>query len=251
LDPLDKYSPEDSKDWRATEIVRNDLQMIGKADAVLVHFGEKAMTMGTPMEMFYAIRVTDNTPVFLSWAIDEAITPWAQIHASYIRPSLDDAVEALEKHYSDKTVTTRKGVPRFANSREDDSPAAGDDTEEQKSSPMEPCEGDVMAAEVAEDVETLLTDSRDTHGDAVENQQHIADGWSWYLRGQGLLDAGQTVTGSDAARMMAMLKMSRSAVGTEDVDHDRDIAGYGSISAACQVDRGEATRDELQEYVEE
>lgn len=109
--------------------------------------------------------------------------------------------------------------------------------------------GDAMASMLAEDVMTLLTDSRDTHGDAVENQQHIAHGWTWYLRGIGVLDFDEELTGSDVGRMMALLKMSRAATGEEDIDHDRDIAGYGSISGACQVARGDADIEDLQEYV--
>jgi hypothetical protein len=111
--------------------------------------------------------------------------------------------------------------------------------------------GDEMASMVADDVSTLLTDSRDTHGDAIENQQHIADGWTWYLRGQGILGPDESITGSDAARMMAILKMSRSAVGEEIVDSDRDLAGYGSIAAADQVSRGVADIEDLQEYADE
>jgi len=109
--------------------------------------------------------------------------------------------------------------------------------------------GDEMSAMVAEDVATLLTDSRDTHGDAVESHQHVAQGWTWYLRGTGVLGEDEQLTGSDVGRMMPIVKMSRAAVGTEDVDHDRDIAGYGAISAACQVARGEAELEELQEHV--
>lgn len=114
-----------------------------------------------------------------------------------------------------------------------------------------PRDGDRMAQMVAEDVATLLSSSRDTHGDAIENQEHIASGWTWYLRGMGILDPDEEVTGMDVGRMMGLVKMSRSAVGDEDVDHDRDIAGYGSIAAACQVARGKASAEELQEYAED
>jgi len=45
--------------------------------------------------------------------------------------------------------------------------------------------------------------------------------------------------------MMAILKMSRHAVGTEDMDHMRDIAGYAGIGGACLVSRGVADEDQL------
>lgn len=105
--------------------------------------------------------------------------------------------------------------------------------------------GDEMAASLLHDTAALVNDDRDTHGDAVENQQHIAAGWTWYLRGQGVLDDDQSIDGTDVAFMMALLKMSRHCVGTFDVDHLRDTAGYAGIGAACAVDRGDAPLDEL------
>ena len=100
--------------------------------------------------------------------------------------------------------------------------------------------GDRMAASLLMDTADLVADDRDTHGDAVENQQHIAAGWTWYLRGRGVLEDGEGLNGTDVAFMMGLLKMSRSVVGTFDVDHLRDTAGYAAIGAACAVDRGDA-----------
>ena len=105
--------------------------------------------------------------------------------------------------------------------------------------------GDEMAASLLHDTAALVNDDRDTHGDAVDNQQHIAAGWTWYLRGQGVLDDDQAIDGTDVAFMMALLKMSRHCVGTFDVDHLRDTAGYAGIGAACAVARGDADVDEL------
>jgi len=105
--------------------------------------------------------------------------------------------------------------------------------------------GDDTARVVLEDVAALVASDRDTHGDAVENQEHIAAGWTWYLRGQGVLGADESLSGGDVGRMMAILKMSRTAVGSYDVDHDRDIAGYAGIAAACEFVRGNVPDDEL------
>jgi hypothetical protein len=110
--------------------------------------------------------------------------------------------------------------------------------------------GDELAAMTTDDVSALLTSSRDTHGDAVENQQHIATAWEWYLDGQSKLASDESITGSDVAMLMGLLKMSRNAVGEFDVDHFRDIAGYAAIGAACAVDNDDfdAERDDLAEY---
>ncbi len=110
--------------------------------------------------------------------------------------------------------------------------------------------GDELAAMTTDDVSALLTSSRDTHGDAVDNQQHIATAWEWYLDGQGKLASDASITGSDVAMLMGLLKMSRNAVGEFDVDHFRDIAGYAAIGAACAVDNDDfdAERDDLSEY---
>jgi len=105
--------------------------------------------------------------------------------------------------------------------------------------------GDEMAASLLHDTADLVNDDRDTHGDAVENQRHISEGWTWYLRGQGVLGPDERLDGTDVAYMMALLKMSRHCVGTFDVDHLRDTAGYAGIGAACAVDRGDAPLGEL------
>jgi hypothetical protein len=106
--------------------------------------------------------------------------------------------------------------------------------------------GDSMASSLLADTAELVDDDRDTHGDAVENQQHIAQAWTWYLQGQGVLDSDEAVHGDDVACMMGLLKMSRHAVGGRDMDHMRDIAGYAGIGGACLVDRGEATLSEIE-----
>jgi len=111
--------------------------------------------------------------------------------------------------------------------------------------------GDEVASAVLEDVAALVGDTRDSHGDAIENQRHIATAWTWYLRGQGVLDDDEELTGGDVGRMMGILKISRTAVGDYDVDHDRDIAGYAGIAAACEHMRGnvdQLTVDDVGEH---
>lgn len=103
---------------------------------------------------------------------------------------------------------------------------------------MTETDGDRLAGILIKDAHETVTADRDTHGDAVENMEHIGEAWTWYLRGMGLLEPDEMVTGADAARMMEMVKLSRTAVGTYDVDHDRDVCGYSGIAAACEVYRG-------------
>jgi len=107
-------------------------------------------------------------------------------------------------------------------------------------------DGDNAAARLLADVSRLVSDDRDSHGDAVENQEHIAEAWNWYLRGQGIIETGAAVDGADVARMMELLKLSRACVGSYDIDHDRDVAGYAGIAAACEVAAGAADADELE-----
>ena len=105
--------------------------------------------------------------------------------------------------------------------------------------------GDEMAASLLKDTADLINDDRNTHGDAVVNQEHIAAGWTWFLRGQGVLDPDEHLRGTDVAFMMGLVKMSRYCVGTFDVDHLRDTAGYAAIGGACAVENGDASIDEL------
>jgi len=106
-------------------------------------------------------------------------------------------------------------------------------------------DGDNAAARLLADVADLVSDDRDSHGDAVENQEHIAEAWNWYLRGHGIIET-EALDGADVARMMELLKLSRACVGEYDIDHDRDVAGYAGIAAACEVAAGEADSEDLE-----
>lgn len=105
--------------------------------------------------------------------------------------------------------------------------------------------GDELASIVAKSTAELMMDKRDTHGDAVENQEHIAEAWTWYLRGQGYLDEDEAILGDDASRMMVLLKISRVCVGEYDLDHDKDAGGYSDIAAACKAKQDEEVLEEI------
>jgi len=107
--------------------------------------------------------------------------------------------------------------------------------------------GDQLAAMLACDTAATIAGDRDTHGDAVQNQEHIADAWTWYLTDKldGELD------GADVCAMMNLLKMSRSVVGERDLDHYRDMAGYSAIAAGCLAKRGGPTPADLTEHIDD
>ena len=279
VNPLDKYDGSEvdeddlsDVDVHDFEIVDGDLEMIASCDAMLVNHAEPCETWGTPMEMVYATMF--DIPVALAWESDTKVSPWAQVHSDYIAADLERAVDQLAGHFevdylprptfvSDKLynpagtdgkhveidadgVTTVHAESRSAvgiYSTDSDDTDVSDDTEVSDGTDVDEdlqwLSGDELAGRFAEDVGALVSSSRDTHGDAVENQEHIASGWTWYLRGQGFLDDDEELTGADVAAMMTQLKLSRSAVGEYAHDHLRDVAGYASIGAACNYKRGE------------
>jgi len=235
IDPLNKYHPGDDQQPDAETIVTQDLEYIDRCDAMLVRYAGEA-TWGTPMEVFYADQV-HRLPVALAWTGDVQVSPWAEHHSDYLRETTGGAMHALMLHFNGATDPDKFGRGITAYNAQPDVEAAH---QAGRGEHFELPSGDELARRLAEDVATLLTDSRETHGDAVENQEHVADAWSWYL------DAD--VTGVDVARMMELAKMSRAVVGDYDLDHDRDIAGYASIAAACAVASGDAALDDLQEH---
>ncbi len=259
VNPLDKYDPReggrDVETYTDQEIVDTDLAAIDRCDAILVRYdGER--TWGTPMEVLYASQ--QYIPVAVAWLDDSRVNPWVTAHADYVAPSLAraddwlfaqlrDDVEIEPPEPSDAISCDHSDDLDVPDGAQRAAEQAADHAREQTIS----LSGDKMARMVAEDVATLLTDSRDTHGDAIENTQHIAHGWNWYLQGEGKLADGASIDGTDVAALMTQLKLSRNSVGDFDVDHLRDVAGYASIGAACAVDRGDANLDELQVHAED
>lgn len=106
-------------------------------------------------------------------------------------------------------------------------------------------DGDADTAALLHDVADLVNDDRDSHGDAVVQQEAAAEAWEWYLRIHGKIHASASITGADVARLMTLLKISRGGVGAYDLDHDRDGAGYMGIAGACAVHEGDADREDL------
>ena len=67
-----------------------------------------------------------------------------------------------------------------------------------------------------------IRDRHGRHGDYRRTHQRIADLWGAYL--------GISISPTDVARMMILLKVARSQEGDEtDEDHAKDIAGYAAL----------------------
>tara|TARA_R100001463_G_scaffold61543_1_gene114367 strand:+ start:197 stop:487 length:291 start_codon:yes stop_codon:yes gene_type:complete len=77
-------------------------------------------------------------------------------------------------------------------------------------------------------LEGILTQERNqTHGNAEENFQLIADYWGMYL--------DRRVTKEDVCIMMCLLKVARISEGDkENPDHLLDMAGYSILSLAMK-----------------
>jgi len=126
---------------------------------------------------------------------------------------------------------------------EDSESAEGGDGTEENSDDEEAygghfSNGDDAAATLLSSTSNLIEERRDTHGDAVDQQQFAARGWTWYLEGQSKLRDDAEITGADVARLMELLKLSRMS-GAKHIDHDRDVAGYAAIAAACEAVNGD------------
>ncbi|UBF22633.1 hypothetical protein HRTV-25_gp52 [Halorubrum tailed virus 25] len=97
-----------------------------------------------------------------------------------------------------------------------------------------------QAGELASEVGSVIADRNGTHGDPVENHDHIANLWTAYL-GDVLQ---RPIRGDEVADMMILLKLSRKHVGGMDMDHYRDAIGYAAIGSLYVPDE-----DETAEYV--
>ena len=90
-----------------------------------------------------------------------------------------------------------------------------------------------------DDAETILDEakatvgSRDgTHGDPVENHEHIAAMWTAFFDPK--LEDDAEITAAEVAQAMVHVKQSRAMVGGATRDHFVDIAGYAHIAHECE-----------------
>lgn len=94
-----------------------------------------------------------------------------------------------------------------------------------------------QAGNLASEVGSVIAQRNGTHGDPVENHDHIADLWNAYLGVRTGSNNGNSrvlrrpLRGDEVADMMILLKLSRKHVGGMDVDHYRDSIGYAAIAS--------------------
>tara|TARA_R110000824_G_scaffold26804_3_gene91743 strand:- start:541 stop:834 length:294 start_codon:yes stop_codon:yes gene_type:complete len=77
--------------------------------------------------------------------------------------------------------------------------------------------------------EIISNDRNESHGDAFKNHSEIAEFWNIFLDGK--LQPMASITASDVAIMMILLKVSRSNQGKKfNIDNFVDMAGYAAIA---------------------
>ena len=123
--PIKDQSPDEAKDWRtrakerlagrfilldpmrrnfrdneiasANEIVEFDLQDIRDADLLLVNYCKPSI--GTSMEVFYASHDLGKFVIAFSPFSYEECSPWMIKFSTKILPSLDAALDYIERHF--------------------------------------------------------------------------------------------------------------------------------------------------------
>lgn len=73
-------------------------------------------------------------------------------------------------------------------------------------------------------------DRAKTHGNALSNYRTIAALWTCYLKNAGIVSPNDSLSATDAALMMVLLKVARTQGGAHNHDDFLDIAGYGALA---------------------
>lgn len=91
------------------------------------------------------------------------------------------------------------------------------------------------AADVGNTALGLITGDRaKAHGHAMRQHSCMAELWTTYLRGCGVIDGDKNISASDAAQMLMLMKISRNAVGAYNPDTFVDQVGYACLSGAMR-----------------
>ena len=83
--------------------------------------------------------------------------------------------------------------------------------------------------EILQTAENHITvDRANTHGDAENSFQTIADAWSWGLSNRSIPES--PLEASDVAIMMSLFKIARIAGNAQHEDNYIDLAGYAALA---------------------
>lgn len=96
LDPM-RRSFRDNEIDSANEIVDFDLQDVRDADVLLVNYSKASV--GTSMEVFYASHDLRKFVIAFSPLEFKNCSPWMVRFCTKIMPSLDSAIDYIERHF--------------------------------------------------------------------------------------------------------------------------------------------------------
>lgn len=82
--------------------------------------------------------------------------------------------------------------------------------------------------------EIIYGDREKTYGHPSKNLENIADMWTIYLRGRGLVSPDESLTATDVCNLMILLKVARLANQPDHVDSIVDIVGYAALIERCK-----------------
>lgn len=91
----------------------------------------------------------------------------------------------------------------------------------------------------------ILNDRNQQYGTPCHSFQLIADFWTVYLHGRGVLYAGCQITPLDVAMLMDLLKTSRAVTSDfKSADSFIDKAGYAGLAAGLAAEAAPATEED-------
>lgn len=93
---FDSLSPMHRTNLSSVQIVEQDLRDIQLATAVLAYVPEDIVTIGTPMEIFYANYVL-NKPVIVFGVNVETLSPWIKEHCISWNYQYEEAIDFIRK----------------------------------------------------------------------------------------------------------------------------------------------------------
>lgn len=91
---------------------------------------------------------------------------------------------------------------------------------------LNPIPEDVEIGDASRRAADVVSQERDSHGDAFTNHRQIANLWTAFLDDK----LNEPIQAWEAAIMMQQVKQSRMQAGTLIADHFVDIAGYSDVA---------------------